>query len=217
MPHYSTTYLDAPYCYKPSSVVCLSISQSVCLSVCLSVCHSHEPCKDGWTDRDAIWVVQKRPNQSRCYLGCGLGWIKDGGPDHPMWRVNFWHAWACPATLCRELCKNDWTDRDAVWVANLDEPKKGCVTWGHIGAAWRIRLSHPCVAAMQSFCQITLTTCYYSCVFGKRLLDNCCCCCCWLTGVVFVLNKELLNGLLLLLPLLLLLLKSNWFRSEVVT
>jgi len=28
----------------------------VCLSVCLSVCHTSEPCKNGWTDRDVVWV-----------------------------------------------------------------------------------------------------------------------------------------------------------------
>jgi len=37
-PHRSTTYVDAAYCYRLSSVVCLS--------VCLSVCHSSEPCKE---------------------------------------------------------------------------------------------------------------------------------------------------------------------------
>jgi len=36
-PHRSTTYVDAAYCYRPSSVVCRS--------VCLSVCCTSEPCK----------------------------------------------------------------------------------------------------------------------------------------------------------------------------
>jgi len=48
-PHGSITYVDAAYCYRPSSVVCRS--------VCLSVCHTSEPCNNGWTDRDAAWVV----------------------------------------------------------------------------------------------------------------------------------------------------------------
>jgi len=105
-PHRSTTYVDADYCYQPSSMVCLS------------VCHTSEPCKNGWTDWDAIWVedssgprepcirwrsrsshgkgqfvggkgrpivkyrdarrlsVQKWLNRSRCHLGCGLGWAQ---------------------------------------------------------------------------------------------------------------------------------------------
>ena len=47
-PHRTTTYVDAAYCYRPSIVVCRS--------VCLSVCHTSEPCKNGCTDRDALWV-----------------------------------------------------------------------------------------------------------------------------------------------------------------
>jgi len=31
-PHYSTTYVDAACCYRPSRVVCLSVSWSVCHS-----------------------------------------------------------------------------------------------------------------------------------------------------------------------------------------
>jgi len=50
--HHSTTYIDMAYCYRPSSVVCLSI--------CLSVCHSSEPYKNGWTDQDAIWDAESR-------------------------------------------------------------------------------------------------------------------------------------------------------------
>jgi len=46
--HRSTTYVDAAYSYRPSSVVCRS--------VCLSVCHTSEPCKNCCTDRAAVWV-----------------------------------------------------------------------------------------------------------------------------------------------------------------
>jgi len=55
-----TTYVDAAYCYRPSSVVC----RSVCLSVCLSVCHSSEP------------VKMAEPIDSLCRLGWGLGWAQ---------------------------------------------------------------------------------------------------------------------------------------------
>jgi len=43
-PHRSTTYVDAAYSYRPSIVVCRS------------VCHTSEPCKNGCTDRAAVWV-----------------------------------------------------------------------------------------------------------------------------------------------------------------
>jgi len=33
-----------------------AVSDRVTWSVCRSVCHSIEPCKNGSTDRDAVWV-----------------------------------------------------------------------------------------------------------------------------------------------------------------
>jgi len=48
-PHRSTTYVDAAYCYRSSSVVCRS--------VCPCVYHSSEPRKNGCTDRNAVPVV----------------------------------------------------------------------------------------------------------------------------------------------------------------
>ena len=51
-PHHHTMYADAAYCYRPSSMVCLS------------VCHNHKLCN--------------QLNQSRYWyhLGCGLGWAQ---------------------------------------------------------------------------------------------------------------------------------------------
>jgi len=48
--HHSTTYIDVAYCYRSSSVVCLS------------VCHT--------------WALQKRLDWSRCPLGWGLRWAQ---------------------------------------------------------------------------------------------------------------------------------------------
>jgi len=42
--------VDAVYCYRPSSVVC----------------HISEPCKNGWTDRDAIWVEDSGGPREPC-------------------------------------------------------------------------------------------------------------------------------------------------------
>jgi len=47
--HRSTTYLDAAYCYRRSSVVCLSVR--------LSVCHNRGPYMNGWTYRDAVRIM----------------------------------------------------------------------------------------------------------------------------------------------------------------
>jgi len=59
------TYVDVAYCYRPSSVVCLSI------------CHSGEPCKNGSTDEDAVWVEDS---------GGAGNHVSDGGSRSPMGR-----------------------------------------------------------------------------------------------------------------------------------
>ena len=51
-------YVDAAYCYWTSSMVGRS------------VCHTSEPCKNSWTDQDAIWVVgSDGPKESRVRWG----------------------------------------------------------------------------------------------------------------------------------------------------
>jgi len=69
-------YVDVAYCYRPSSVVCRSVG----LSVGLSVCHTREPCKNGSTNRDAVWVGDSDGTKEPC-----IRW----GPDPPMGRGNF--------------------------------------------------------------------------------------------------------------------------------
>jgi len=82
-PHRSTTYVDAAYSYRPTSVVC----RSVCLSVCHSVCHTSEPCKNGCTDRAAFWVEDLG--------GSGKPRIR-WGPDPPWEGANFWGRMGVP-------------------------------------------------------------------------------------------------------------------------
>jgi len=45
-PRRSTTFVDTACCHRPSRVVSLS------------VCHDREPCKNGRTSRNAVWVVE---------------------------------------------------------------------------------------------------------------------------------------------------------------
>ena len=71
--HRSTTYVDAAYSYRPSSVVCRS------------VCHTSEPCKNGCTDRAAIWVEDLGAPGEPC-----IRW----GPDPPWETANFGGKWA---------------------------------------------------------------------------------------------------------------------------
>jgi len=74
-PHRSTTYVDAAYSYRPSSVVCRS------------VCHTSEPCRNGCTDRAAVWVEDLGGSgepcirwESRSPMGRGKFWGKNGRP-----------------------------------------------------------------------------------------------------------------------------------------
>jgi len=60
-PHCSITYVDVAYCYRPSSLVCLSL--------CLSV---------------TIVTLKKQLKQPRCRLGWGVGWAQG-----TMGRANF--------------------------------------------------------------------------------------------------------------------------------
>ena len=48
--------------------------------VCRSVCHTSEPCKSGYTDRDAVWVED---------LGGQGNNVLEGGPDPLMRKCNF--------------------------------------------------------------------------------------------------------------------------------
>ena len=46
------------------------------------------------------------------------------------------------------MCKNGWTEHDAIWAVDSDGPKEACIRWGYMGATCWIRLNHPCAAAM---------------------------------------------------------------------
>jgi len=83
--------------------------------------------------------VIKWLNRSRCHLGWGLGWAREPcirwGSISPHGKGQFWGGergiplysiWR----VCAHLCKNGWTDRDAVWFVGLAGPKESCVRWG---------------------------------------------------------------------------------------
>jgi len=53
-----TTYVDVVYCYWPSSVVCWSVSHTVC--------HTREPCKNGRSDQDSVWVEDSGGPREPC-------------------------------------------------------------------------------------------------------------------------------------------------------
>jgi len=97
------------------------LTDGVAWSVGRSVCHTGEPCKNGWTDRDAVCIVgSDGPTES------WIRWV-----HIPPWEgviletrspiVKYMY------TLCRELSRNGLTDRFAVWVVNLGGPKEAPV------------------------------------------------------------------------------------------
>ena len=65
-PRCSTACIEAACCQRLSSVICLLVG--------LSVCHSSEPCKDGLTDQDTIWLRTQGRGKESC-----IRW----GPDVP--------------------------------------------------------------------------------------------------------------------------------------
>jgi len=70
-------------------------------------------------------------------------------------------------TVCRELCKNGWTDRDAVWVVESGGSKEERVTWG-AQCSHLANTTGPSVCGGDAiFCQITLTTCYFVVPWGR--------------------------------------------------
>jgi len=78
-PNRSVTYVDAAYCYRLRSMVC----RSVCLSVGLSQSWALQ---NGWTDRDAVWVVESDGPKESCIRR---------GPD-PHEKGQFWGGGAAP-------------------------------------------------------------------------------------------------------------------------
>ena len=90
------------------------------LSVGLSVCHTSKPCKNGWTNRDAVWVVGSDGQQKSC-----VRW----GARSPLGRGNFKGEWGRPIVKWHSpmMWKNSWTDWFAVWVVDLSGPKEAQV------------------------------------------------------------------------------------------
>ena len=105
-------YVDAAYCYGPSSMVCLSVWLYVTLV---------SPAKT------AV------PIEMPFGLGTQVGprnHVLNGGPDPLMWRGNFEGEKGHPIvqyrdTLQSSVQKNGPTDRDADWVVG-SRPKESC-------------------------------------------------------------------------------------------
>ena len=108
--------------------------------------------------RDTLqWAIQKWLNRIEVPVGLC---VRVGSRNHVLHGVQMphakgqflgeRHARACLTTLSRELCRNGWTDQDAVWVVDSDRPKEACVTlappveydWTVLVRRWRGLLSN---------------------------------------------------------------------------
>ena len=89
--------------------VCLS----VCLSVCVSVGQVHEPGKNSWTTREAVWEADSgEPKQL---------WIRWGRDPHGEGAIaGFVRPIESIGELRCSVRKNRWTDRDVVRGANAN-------------------------------------------------------------------------------------------------
>jgi len=90
--------------------------------------------------RDTLcWALQKRLNQSRCCLGCGLGWTQgivwDGVQISPLEGAilegKVWPIVKFRDTLLWAVQKR-LNDPDAIWVMDADGPNEACIRWGQI-------------------------------------------------------------------------------------
>jgi len=83
----------------------------------LSVCHTSEPCKNGCTNRDAVWVEDS---------GGPRNHVLDGGPDSAMGRGNFEGGKGRSIVKYRDTprssVQNGLTDQDGIWVMGSDGP-----------------------------------------------------------------------------------------------
>jgi len=117
-------------------------------------------CKNSWTNRDALWTMDSSgPKDAYILDGAQIPHAK----GQLLWEK---HDGAWTTTLCHELCKNDWTDRFAVWVVDSGGPKgrtssitfaryRQCALMGgRIGATWQIRFNHPPAAAMRPYVKL---------------------------------------------------------------
>jgi len=104
--------ITRPHCSTTQPIVTDRVAWSVRLSVCLSVCHDCKPCKNGCTNRDAVWIVDLDRPKEPCII---IRWGRDIPCEGAVLRWKGAPLWTI-GTPCHELCKNGWTDQDAVWV-----------------------------------------------------------------------------------------------------
>jgi len=165
-------YLDVAYCYRPSSMVCLS------------VCHTSQHCKNGWTDRDPVWVVGLDGPKGSC-----VRWESRDAETLPWDAIclllAFWlsmgYNFGCMIAINTLFDSRGGFSGQAIrWRQSRFRGSKGRCHNNHfwlsayrvdIGTTWRIRLNHPLCGDDTALCQITLTACLYCWTCANRFID----------------------------------------------
>jgi len=134
--HRSTMYADAAYCYR---------------QVASSVWHSSEPCKNNWSDWDAMWDLYSSGPKEVCVTR-GSHWRHQvnttessmfGGPAKMAELIHMpCGVWTCmrPRKFRSRYC----------WVVESGGTKEACIRWVHA----------TCSSNAAFLSQITLTTCF---------------------------------------------------------
>ena len=127
--------LERTHCYQHYSVVCRAVSLS----------HYSEPCRNGWTDRDAVWFV---PLWSRV---SSRNYVLYGGPDIPReWAFFVKYRVALPWATQKRLnrwksrfgCGLGWSQRTIYLMGFTVQITQGKGQfWGEGGAAHGIKYS----------------------------------------------------------------------------
>jgi len=165
------------------------VAAGVAWSVCLSVGHSHEPCKNIWTNWDAIWDVDFGGPKEPC-IGWGLRSAQGRGSflGHPlpaMWPFakTFWPLVMCVWCPCFRL--------ETRWLSNSHQQHYCCainstVLWNAQASGLSVLIGRfwYCIAVAASACSqgirlllwklrlifcIDLCVCMCVCVSGQLL------------------------------------------------
>ena len=112
-PHRRNTYVDA-------AIVTDRAAWSVGLSFCRSVCHSSQLCKTAEPIEMPFGMTTRMGPRKH---------VLDGGPDIP---------WKGAILIGQRAVHCIGTLYHLPYVSCACGPKEACVTWGHIGATWRI-------------------------------------------------------------------------------
>jgi len=113
--------------------------------------HCRELYKNGWTDRDAIWVMDSRGFKEACPDPASERAIIRG-KDMPR------HAWRHLAVSCAKMAEPIEMLFE-LWSGVCRRKRE--LHGGHIVATWWIRLNCPCAVAMQPYVKLLMNSCYH--------------------------------------------------------